>query len=575
VSLTTRIPRTWLLPLLTGLYVVAGKLGLTLALVNPSATPVWAPTGIAVAALLVLGYRAWPAIFVGAFLVNLTTAGSFATSVGIAAGNTLEGVLAAYLVNRFAAGREAFRRPVNIFKFAALAGLLSPAVSATIGVTTLALADFAPWSHYGSIWLTWWLGDCTGAILVAPVLVVWSTATGGEHHWARARTIEAALLAVILVVSGTLVFGDTTHRGYAFMSIPPLVWIAFRLGTRATAIGLVVMAGLALGGTLQGLGPFGSASPNAALLLLQAFLGITSLTALPLAAAVADRAGIEEQLTKREAEHRAIAALTSDFAMLWRRHADGATALDSVTDGFHQVTGYTLAELQQRGGWTALIHPEERAVVEQALGALQAGREVSGDLRIVTKGGDIRWLRVFSRAFAAAGDAGSRFLTAAQDITDHKRGEEELARHQEMIRLLSTPVLRLHDRLLLLPVVGDVDAVRARQMMQQLIEGIRTNRALGVVIDLTGVAAVDAAAADQLVGTVEMARLMGATAILSGVSASLSQRLVAAGVDLERLQTAGDLQAGVEDARRIIESHALDPRRSATVSAKGSSAQPS
>src|SRR6266849_5275300 len=102
-----RVPLTsWNLLGLTVVYVVAGKLGLMLAFVHASATAVWPPTGIALAAFLVFGYRVWPGVLVGAFLANITTAGSAATSVGIAAGNTLEGLVGAYLVNRFAGGRN-------------------------------------------------------------------------------------------------------------------------------------------------------------------------------------------------------------------------------------------------------------------------------------------------------------------------------------------------------------------------------------------------------------------------------------------------------------------------------------
>src|ERR1700731_2705226 len=104
------------LAVLAAVYFAAGKLGLKLAFVNPSATAVWPPTGIALAAFLILGYRVWPAIFLGAFLVNITTAGSIATSIGIATGNTLEGLLGAVLVNRFANGCRAFNRPADIFK---------------------------------------------------------------------------------------------------------------------------------------------------------------------------------------------------------------------------------------------------------------------------------------------------------------------------------------------------------------------------------------------------------------------------------------------------------------------------
>src|SRR2546428_5965009 len=123
-------------------YIVAGKLSLRLASVHPSATPVWPPTGIAIATLVALGLRFWPAIFMGAFLVNVTTAGSVLTSVGIATGNTLEALLASFLVIRFANGRRVFEKSWDILRFALYAGILSTAVAATFGVTSLTLGGF-------------------------------------------------------------------------------------------------------------------------------------------------------------------------------------------------------------------------------------------------------------------------------------------------------------------------------------------------------------------------------------------------------------------------------------------------
>src|SRR5438105_12404182 len=121
----------WRLVALTGVYFVAGKLGLSLAFVHASATAVWPPTGIALAALLLFGPRVWPGVLIGAFLVNLTTAGSAVSSAGIAIGNTLEALLAAYLVNRYAAGRHAFEGLRDVLRFAILAALISPVVRAT------------------------------------------------------------------------------------------------------------------------------------------------------------------------------------------------------------------------------------------------------------------------------------------------------------------------------------------------------------------------------------------------------------------------------------------------------------
>src|SRR5712671_5051990 len=120
------------------IYLIAGKIGLHLASLHASTSPVWPPAGIALAAILLLGYRAWPAIFVGAFLVNLTTAGDIATSVAIATGNTVEAIAGAWLVNRFAGGKNVFDRPKGVFKFA-LAAAISGVVSPVFGVTSLAL----------------------------------------------------------------------------------------------------------------------------------------------------------------------------------------------------------------------------------------------------------------------------------------------------------------------------------------------------------------------------------------------------------------------------------------------------
>src|SRR2546426_5564602 len=152
---------------LAGVYLIAAKLGLWFALVTPSAPAIWPPAGIALAAFLLLGLNVWPAILLGAFVANLTTQGFVATSVCIAIGNTLEGLVGAMLVNRFAHGRMFFVRPRDVVKFAALAAALSTTVSASIGVTSLALGGFARWADYGHIWLTWWLGDAAGDLVVA------------------------------------------------------------------------------------------------------------------------------------------------------------------------------------------------------------------------------------------------------------------------------------------------------------------------------------------------------------------------------------------------------------------------
>src|SRR6266480_5657556 len=150
------------LALLLGLalvYFFAAKLGLRFAFINSSVTTIWPPAGIALAAFVLLGYRIWPAILGAAFLANYTTTGAVLPSIGIAVGNTVEGLLGSYLVNRFARGGRVFDRVGDILRFTVLAALLSTIVSASLGVFSLLGGGLLAWPAASRVWLTWWLGD--------------------------------------------------------------------------------------------------------------------------------------------------------------------------------------------------------------------------------------------------------------------------------------------------------------------------------------------------------------------------------------------------------------------------------
>ncbi len=280
----------WLwLSLLALVYLAAGKFGLMLALVNPSVSAVWPPTGIALAVFLLAGNQAWPGILLGAFLVSLMTTGSLPASGLIAIGNTLEGLTGAYLVNRFAGGRRAFDRVQNIFKFAILAGLLSTSISATLGTASLVLNRLASWPDIPSIWWTWLLGDASGALVVAPVLLLW--ALNPQIHWKNGRILEGCLLLTVLTLLGLAIFGGFTPYSVQdypleFILLPVVVWAALRFGQREAATATLFLSALAIWGTLHGYGPFARMSPNAALILLQTYMGMAAMMGLGLAAAV-------------------------------------------------------------------------------------------------------------------------------------------------------------------------------------------------------------------------------------------------------------------------------------------------
>ncbi|MGC3972817.1 MAG: MASE1 domain-containing protein [Nitrospira sp.] len=277
---------------LAAIYIIAGKFGLGLAAFHPSATPVWPPTGISLAACLLVGYRVWPAIFLGALFVNVTTAGSIASSLGIAAGNTLEGLLGAFLVNHFANGREVFTRQRDALTFVLLAALLSTTVSATVGVASLFLGGYAEWDRCGLVWLTWWLGDAVGALVFTPAIMLWVS----DHaiKWSRSQLMEIGVsISLLCLVAWSVFQSNQAMIGptypLAFLTLSILIWIAVRLGPRETITAILLCVGIAIWGTLQGAGPFIRNSPNESLLLLQAFIAVVSVTALTLAIGVSER----------------------------------------------------------------------------------------------------------------------------------------------------------------------------------------------------------------------------------------------------------------------------------------------
>ena len=301
-----RLQQALVLGVLAILYFLAGKLGLHFALVHASASAVWPPTGIALAAVLLFGRRTWPAIFVGAFLVNLTTSGSIVSSLGIAVGNTLEATVGASLVAHYAGGVRAFERVQDFLRFVLFGGLLGTAISATIGVISLIVSGEAGWTAFGAIWLTWWLGDAAGALIVTPVLVLWGARA--SFTTLRAQPFEAVLLLAVVVATGTLVFAhaELSRHQLTFLCIPPLIWAAFRFGQREVATSVLLLSAIATWATVSGFGPFATSNDNESLLLLQAFMVTIAVLTMSVAELVWERKSIErERLTLLERERAA------------------------------------------------------------------------------------------------------------------------------------------------------------------------------------------------------------------------------------------------------------------------------
>ncbi len=278
-------------------YVATARLGLTFDALAGVATTVWPPTGVAIAAICLGGRGRWPAVFLAAFAVNAATGIPHWTSALIAVGNTAEALVAREILVRLRWRRE-MERVHDVFALSA-AALAATTVSATLGTIAVRLAHIPISDGYGLFWMVWWVGDVLGALLIAPVIFVWSRAWRPARE--PARWLEGALLAFLLVVVGLAVFHDLfpqkvvrLARG-SYSIWPLLIWAVVRFRQRGGVLALLLVSLIAISGTAAGHGLFAGTSavhaptPHERLFRVQCFMAVTAVSMMFIAAALAER----------------------------------------------------------------------------------------------------------------------------------------------------------------------------------------------------------------------------------------------------------------------------------------------
>jgi integral membrane sensor domain MASE1 len=274
---------------IAGAYYGSAKLGLDLAFATRSVTAVWPPTGIALAALVLWGPRMWPGVLLGALLANAWTGVPFGSVLGISVGNTLEAVVGAYLLRRYAV-LPSLERVRDVLAFVGLAALLSTMVAATIGVVSLILGNEVEPESFWSVWRVWWLGDMGGDLLVATTILVAAT------HWPFSRLPGAPWEAVALaaLAAGLSLFVFQRDANLAYVLLPVLIGAVLRFWQPGVCVASLIVAAIAVAFTANDTGPFIQPNPDDSLLLAQTYFGITGITMLLLAAVVTERKQAED-----------------------------------------------------------------------------------------------------------------------------------------------------------------------------------------------------------------------------------------------------------------------------------------
>src|ERR1017187_840569 len=422
--------------ILIALYFIGGLVGKESSFLSGSVALVWPPAGLALAAILLFGYRFWPGVALGAVLFSSMNGMPFGFfTLGTAIGNTMGAVVCAYLLEKFIAFDNAMERTRDVTGYIGLACFLGTTVNAAFNVVSLAYSGAVAWDNLFSTTLLWWVPNALAGLVVAPFIITW--ATPSAIRW-NGKLIAEAVICGAGLVGGTLisfnswfVYGIQNYP-LAYLPFPFLVWGALRFGQRGATTGTLLVSALAIYSLLQGIGPFVTNTERDSLMLIGSYIGILAVTNMLLAAAAAERRAAERAVSESEKRFRAVVEDQTD--LICRFKPDGL--LTFVNEAFCRFHGKRAEDLLGTNFFQTLSE-EDAAIPLSYINSLPPDEPVvSFDHRLHGPDKVEVWHQYRVRRLFQEKGGTREFQAVIQDITQRKQSEQALRASEEKYRSL-------------------------------------------------------------------------------------------------------------------------------------------
>jgi PAS domain S-box-containing protein len=413
------------------LYYWSAQLGFIFSWNHTNVSAVWPPSALSFIVIYYLGYRLWPAIWLGAFLVNIgyflsnpsfNIIQNILLSLPIATGNTLEALVICFFLKKLIGGNNPLHKVHDILSFMLIA-MMGCAMAATMGSVTVCLSNSSFWSSFPLIWFTWWMGDFSGLLTLTPVF--WAL---GQRSFPRRDPklfIEFIISMSVLVLVNSMLFDGTTmisqmHVPVTYLPLALMVWLTYRFGYWGAIMSILVTLYQAIQGTNNGFGPFITADKNGSLLLLQTFIGTVCGTTLLLAATLYERRQAQQEMNLSEKRFRALVENSMDMIAL----LNPLGVISYSSPSAEKIMGFTRFEHEGHSIFE-FIHPDDEAYIMGEFSRLLTNpkEKVSATMRVRHKNGSWRWIESYGQNLLQDPVIGA-IVVNYRDITDRKKSQE-------------------------------------------------------------------------------------------------------------------------------------------------------